>query len=79
MSIEIRKCGLIMNKGKDSVQGDLRENILKSLENSPMSFDELSKLCEVDRIIMVEALKELIDEEKVTKTKDENRVVFQLS
>ena len=78
MSVEIRKCGLIMDKGKDSVQEDLRENILKSLENNPKSFDELSKLCEVDRIIMVEALKELIHEEKVTKAKDENRVVFQL-
>ena len=78
MSIEIRKCGLIMGKGKDSAQGDLRENILKSLEDNPMSFDELREICEVDRIIMVEALKEMIKEEKVTRTKLENRVVFQL-
>ena len=67
-----------MDKGKDSAQGDLRENILKSLEDNPMSFDELREICEVDRIIMVEALKELIKEEKVTRTKLENRVVFQL-
>jgi len=79
MSVEIRKCGLIMDKEKDSVQEELRENVLKSLENNPMSFEELSKLCGVDRIIMVEALKELIYEEKVIKTKDEDRVVFQLS
>lgn len=79
MGIEIRKCGLVQDKGKDSVHEDIRNNIIKNLQKKPMSFQELAKICETDRIILVDALKELIEEKRISKKKDKNRLVFLLN
>jgi predicted transcriptional regulator len=79
MGIEIRKCGLVQDKGKDSVHEDIRNNIIKNLQKKPMSFQELRKICETDRIILVDALKELIEEKRISKKKDKNRLVFLLN